>query len=441
LKKLFIVIVLVLAALLFGAPYYTGKVAEAETLKLVDSMNQSSAEYGSTEVLNYDRGLRSTTARYKYTPPAPFETFSKEFGDIVYACESNHGVTGIDYTCALEGESAYSKFVDEKLDGKDPLSVFGSISAFGGITQTIALDEVKGLEVDGATLNFPKAQISLATDTNASSFDISGGSDAFEMEGNGEKLSVGKMTIEGDFSQVTGSLFTGDMLMKVDHVNTVGALGESSFKGLSVSSDASEQGDTLSSKVLFSIKEVVAPGLPFETAEDINFGLDLAGLDTQSVIEYQEFVQQVQRDTLAALENGSEVDPNQMAQIMPILEGMLKEGLKVNSKMSAKLNGKPNEIALDLKLLESLTLAQMGLFMTNPDDALAKLDVSLDASLDKALVDAQPLAAAFIAQSPLMAAGSDDYSVDLKLGKKIELNGKAMSFSELQVLVFSSLPF
>jgi len=429
------------AALLFGAPYYTGKVAEAETLKLVDSMNQSSAEYGSTEVLNYDRGLRSTTARYKYTPPAPFETFSKEFGDIVYACESNHGVIGIDYTCALEGESVYSKFVDEKLDGKDPLSVFGSISAFGGITQTIALDEVKGLEVDGATLNFPKAQISLATDTNASSFDISGGSDAFEMEGNGEKLSVGKMTIEGDFSQVTGSLFTGDMLMKVDHVNTVGALGESSFKGLSVSSDASEQGDTLSSKVLFSIKEVVAPGLPFETAEDINFGLDLAGLDTQSVIEYQEFVQQVQRDTLAALENGSEVDPNQMAQIMPILEGMLKEGLKVNSKMSAKLNGKPNEIALDLKLLESLTLAQMGLFMTNPDDALAKLDVSLDASLDKALVDAQPLAAAFIAQSPLMAAGSDDYSVDLKLGKKIELNGKAMSFSELQVLVFSSLPF
>jgi len=441
LKKLIIVIAFVLAALLFGAPYYTGKVAEAETLKLVDSMNQSSAEYGSTEVLNYDRGLRSTTARYKYTPPAPFETFSKEFGDIVYACESNHGVTGIDYTCALEGESAYSKFVDEKLDGKDPLSVFGSISAFGGITQTIALDEVKGLEVDGATLNFPKAQISLATDTNASSFDISGGSDAFEMEGNGEKLSVGKMTIEGDFSQVTGSLFTGDMLMKVDHVNTVGALGESSFKGLSVSSDASEQGDTLSSKVLFSIKEVVAPGLPFETAEDINFGLDLAGLDTQSVIEYQEFVQQVQRDTLAALENGSEVDPNQMAQIMPILEGMLKEGLKVNSKMSAKLNGKPNEIALDLKLLESLTLAQMGLFMTNPDDALAKLDVSLDASLDKALVDAQPLAAAFIAQSPLMAAGSDDYSVDLKLGKKIELNGKAMSFSELQVLVFSSLPF
>jgi len=441
LKKLIIVIAFVLAALLFGAPYYTGKVAEAETLKLVDSMNQSSAEYGSTEVLNYDRGLRSTTARYKYTPPAPFETFSKEFGDIVYACESNHGVTGIDYTCALEGESAYSKFVDEKLDGKDPLSVFGSISAFGGITQTIALDEVKGLEVDGATLNFPKAQISLATDTNASSFDLSGGSDAFEMEGNGEKLSVGEMTIKADFSQVTGSLFTGDMLMKVDHVNTVGALGESSFKGLSVSSDASEQGDTLSSKVLFSIKEVVAPGLPFETAEDINFGLDLAGLDTQSVIEYQEFVQQVQRDTLAALENDSEVDPNQMAQIMPILEGMLKEGLKVNSKMSAKLNGKPNEIALDLKLLESLTLAQMGLFMTNPDDALAKLDVSLDASLDKALVDAQPLAAAFIAQSPLMAAGSDDYSVDLKLGKKIELNGKAMSFSELQVLVFSSLPF
>jgi len=150
----------------------------------------------------------------------------------------------------------------------------------------------------------------------------------------------------------------------------------------------------------------------------------------------------MQRDILSSLENGIEPEagPADMAQMLPILEGMLKQGLEVNSKVSAKLNGEPNKVALDLKLLDSLTLAQMSLFMTNPDDALEKLDVSLDASLNKALVDSQPVAAAFIAQSPLVAAGKDDYTLDLKLGKKIKLNDKTMSFSELQALIFSSLP-
>lgn len=439
-KKLIIILLLALSILFFGAPYFTGKVAETETLKLVDKINQSSTEYGTAEVINYDRSWRSTSARYKYTPPAAFAAFFEEFGEIIYACENSHGITGIDYTCALEGESVYSKFVAEKLDGKDPLSMFGSISAFGGITQTIALDEIKDIDVDGTILNLPKAQISVDTDTNGSNFKVNGGSDAFEMQGGGQNLSVGKMVIEGDFEKITGSLFTGDMLVALDHVNMVSPLGETSFKGLSVLSDASEHGDTLSSKVKFSAKEVIAAGLPFKTVEDIDFGLDFVGLDKQSVIEYQEFAQQMQRDTLSSLDGRTEPQLNP-AELMPILEGMLKEGLEISSKINAKLDGKPNNIALDLKLLDSLTLAQMSLFMTNPDDALKKLDVSLDASLDKTLVDTQPMAAAFIAQSPLVAAGSDDYSLGLKLGENIELNGKKMSFSELQVLVFSSLPF
>jgi len=349
---------------------------------------------------------------------------------------------GIDYTCALEGESAYSKFVNDKLDGKDPFSVYGSISAFGSITQTIALDEVKNLDIEGSTLNIPNAKISVATDANTSEFNISGSSDSFSLEGEGQKLSLGKMTIDGDIQKIVGSLFSGDMLLELDHVDMQGALGNTSIKGISINSSTNERGDTISSKALFSVKEVVAAASPFESLEDLNLGLDLLGLDKQSVIDYQDFTQKMQRDILSSLENGIEPEagPADMAQMLPILEGMLKQGLEVNSKVSAKLNGEPNKVALDLKLLDSLTLAQMSLFMTNPDDALKKLDVSLDASLNKALVDSQPVAAAFIAQSPLVAAGKDDYTLDLKLGKKIKLNDKTMSFSELQALVFSSLP-
>jgi uncharacterized protein YdgA (DUF945 family) len=443
LKKQIIILGILIAVLLFGAPYYTGKVAEAETLKLLDNMNLLSSEYGSTEVLNYERGVRSTSARYQYTPPIGFAAMAKEFGDIIYACESSHGITGIDFTCSLEGDSIYSKFVAESLEGKDPISVFGSISIFGGISQSISLDEINALEVDGATLNFPEALITVSTDAKASEFRVSGRSNAFVMEGNGEQLSAGKTVLEGDFSQVVGSLFTGNMLIKVDHFTTSGSQGETSVKGLSILSNAADQGGTLSSELLFSVDQLVSSSAPFESIQEIHLGLDFKGLDKQSVIEYQEFTQQLQRQTLSTLENhnSAQTAPPEMATLMPILEGMLKQGLEINANINAKLDGKTNKVALDIKLLEPLTIAQLSRFISDPHDALQKIDVSLNASLDKGLLDSQPMVAALIARSPLIAASGDDYVLDLKIGNKTELNGKSMSFVELQTLVFSSLPF
>jgi hypothetical protein len=188
---------------------------------------------------------------------------------------------------------------------------------------------------------------------------------------------------------------------------------------------------------------VSSPGSPFESIKDIDVGVDFKGLDKQSVIEYQAFTERLQQDSLAALNNPNEpqTDPMQMAQLMPILEGMLKRGLEINASLSAEVNNKPNKVALDLKFLDSLTIEQLSLFMSKPDDALKKVSLLFDASFDKGLVDSQPMAAALIAGSPLVAAGNDNYAIDLELGQKIELNGNAMSFAELQTLVLASLPF
>ncbi|MFT6033659.1 MAG: hypothetical protein ACI854_002199 [Arenicella sp.] len=441
-KKLIISFTVVAALLFFCAPYYTGKIAEAETLKLLDRINASSGEYGLTQVLSYERRVRSTNARYQYTPPVAFADRVKMFGDIIYACESQHGITGIDYICALEGESAYATFITENLDGVDPISVFGSISLFGGITQSISLDEIKSLEVDGATLNFPATLLSVFTDAKGSKFRINGNSDAFEMSGSGEKLSVGKMTIEGDFAQVIGSLFTGDMLINIDYFSTSGAQSETSIKGLQVLSSAYDNGDTLSSKLLFSIDQMTTSDAPVKSIESLKLGLKFQGLNKQSVIEYQEFSHQLQADTSATVENSGapQSEPSEPKDLMPILEGMLKRGLEINANLNASLDGKPNSVNLDLKLVESISIEQLSQFISAPDDALSKLEVLLNASLDKGLIDSQPLAAILVARSPLVAAGTDNYALNLKLGSKIELNGKTISWVELQTLVFSSLP-
>jgi len=442
LKKLIVVLVLLLIAVFIGGPYYAGKIAETETRKLVDKMNQSSAGYGSTEILDYDRGVRSTSARYKYVPPAQFGEYYQQFGEIIAACESQHGITGIDYSCTLEGESAYSRFVAEKLDGKDPLSVYGSISTLGAISQTIALNEIKNLELDGATLSFPNAKMSIETDAEASAFKLNGNSDAFVMTGNGETLSVGGTVVNADFTRTSDLLFTGDMLMELDHFKSSGVNGETSWKNLSVTSNANEHGDTMSTDVKFAAASLITPGLPLESIKDLEFSFAFKGLDKQALVDYQQLIQQIQRDAVASQDG--EIDPQfeaaQMAKLMPVVERMLKQGLEVNSNLSAQLDGQANEVVLNLALLESLSLAQMPLFLTNPDEALKKVDVSLTASLGKDLVDTQPLGAAFIAQNPLVVAGDSDYSLALKLGEEIRLNGKTMTFAELQGLILASMP-
>lgn len=441
--KKIIIPVVIIAAIFVGAPYFTGKIAETETKKMIDGFNQSASTYGTTEVLSYERGLRSTQARYKYLPPSQFAGFTKEFGEIVYACDSSHGVTGIDFSCKLEGESAYSKFVTEELGGKDPLSIYGSISAFGGISQTIALEEVKDFELDGATLTIPNTKITVDTDAKGSAIKLSGGSEAFDMQGNGQTMKVGEMSLSGDMEKVGEGLFVGDFAMNLDSFVAGGPLGETTINGMSLRTETDQNGDNLNSNAVMSIKEIASAVMPFESVKDLNMALDISGLDKQAFIEYQQIAQQIQADTMLALEDKQEppMPQAQMAKMMPVLEKMLKQGLNVSSNVSAKLNGENNDIALNLKLLESLSFAQMPEFMTAPDEALKKVNIKLDASLAKQVVDGQPMAAAFIARNPLVSANADDYALNLALGEEISLNGKKMSFAELQALVFSSLPF
>lgn len=440
-KKIIIALILVLLVVFVGAPYFTGKVAETETAKMIEVMNKSSTEYGLSEIISYERRMRSTTARYKYTPPILFSELTQISDGITYTCESKHGITSIDYNCTLDGESSYINFVNENLNGNDPLTMFGTVSMFGSITQTLSFDGIENLDIDGETINLPKALLLVETDFALSRYKINGNSDAFEVSGeNNETVSIGKMTLEGDIAQIESSLFSGNAAMEVEHFNIQSPLAQTSIKSLSVSTKTSEHGELINSDVLLSIKEVVAPNIPFESVKDINFGLNAKNLDKQALIDYQTIVTEIQRDLLLSNEANAapDLNPVHLAKLMPILERMLKQGLEVNTNVSVALNEKPNEVTLDLALLESLTLAQLPLFLTDPDNALAKLDVAFKTTLNKSVVDSHPLAALVIPQNPLVSATSNAYELDLKLSKIIELNGNVMSFAELQSLVLSA---
>lgn len=285
-------------------------------------------------------------------------------------------------------------------------------------------------------------KISVSTDSNMQNFDVNGGSEPFTMNVDGEEFSLGKVSIDGDLNRLSGSLMTGDFKMALASMDFQGAQGKGSFKDISIITGTKENGENLDSVMNLKAGEINFPNPILTAIEDVALNITANGLDTKAMIEYQEVATKMQQDIMAAANGGSaaEADPMQMAALMPVFERMLKEGLHVKTDVSAKLNGEPNVFNLDLKLLESLTFAQLPAFMTQPDEALKKVDASLDVALDKKLIDSQPMVAGMISQSPLVDGASDDYKLNLKLGKSIELNGKSMSFQELQMLVLSNLP-
>ena len=442
-KKLIPVVIILALALFLGAPYITGKIAETETMKMVAAIQQDTATYGDIDVVSYDRGFRSTTAKYRYSPPAFMAAIIQSEAPIEFGCESKHGILGINYECQLQGEGNYADFVAEKLDGKDPFSIYGSVSVFGAITQTYELKAIKDLDMGGQVITTPNALFTVKTDNEMSAFNVTGGSKPFQIEDEGSNLEFGAINVDADLTSIGTMLFTGPFNVSLDKLNFKDAQEEFSLSGFSLSSLNVENGENLDSRGTFKIESMKIAGSPINDIKDAEATIEFNGMDTKAFAEYQAFSLDIQKKALTALESGEEpqIDPNAMMGVLPILERMLKSGLEMNINAKAKLNNSDNKLNFSSALLESLSFSEMGMFVAAPEQALKKLDLKLNTSLASSLVDSQPMAAAILEQSPLIKKTSDAYTLNFSSQQTIELNGKTVTFEELQGMVFASMGF
>ena len=440
-KKLIAILLILLIVIFIGAPYFTGKVAETETMKMVDTIKLDSENYGDIEVLTYDRGLRSTSAKYRYTPPASLAAMLTSDKPIDYGCESKHGVLGIDYICHLQGDGAYADFVNEKLDGKDPLSMYGSVSVFGAITQTYEIKAIQNLDLDGQTINTPKAQLNIETDNEMTAFKFTGDTEAFQLDDEEGTLDIGGINIEGDLESIATMLFTGSLNVDLDTLSFKDSEEEFTLDKVSFSSITRENGDNIDSRGTFKLGSMIAPNGDIKSIENVELVFEVNGVDTKAYSEYQAFSMDIQKQAFATLEAGQEpqIDPNAMIAALPIIEKMLKPGLELNLGVEAELNGTANEVELELSLLEALTLAEMSIFITDTEQALKKLDIELETKLSNSFVESQAMLAVMLGQSPLIEKTDDNYKLKFSSNKTIELNGKSITFAELQSMVFGSL--
>jgi len=167
-------------------------------------------------------------------------------------------------------------------------------------------------------------------------------------------------------------------------------------------SESLENGDNVDSYSIVKIASLETSEATVADVEDFTLTTELNGLDTAAFIEYQALSMQLQREWLATLESSdvANSDQNTLLQMLPVIKSMLKPRLEIKIAAQAKLDGTYNSLSLSSLLLEPLTLAQMPLFLADPESALQKLDSHIDASLSKSFVDLQPIVAGIFASMP-----------------------------------------
>lgn len=434
-RNIIIAGVVVLGIGLLGAPCLTGLIAEKETRNLVNTLNQD-GRYGEIDIVAYDRGLRSSRVRYEYKLPAYWQALSETSDTLSYACEYSHGISGIVYNCDLKSNPLYQAVVDQYFAGEDPILITGAISAFGAFEQTIELAALDQTLEDGAAIKLAALKVVMRSDSGLAEHDGRARIGALEIASGDGSFTLANGAISWDTSTAPSGLMMVDFAAGAEDLGFADQRHTLSMSGLKISNALDENNGKLASELLLSSKSV--NGAPM-AIKDFKMTLDLAGLDSAALLEYQQFIENTRAEMLKSLASG-EQQPSDLSRAMamlPILEKMLNRGLGLKVDLAVRLDDTPNSLDFDLKLLEKTTLSQLAAFMFNPESILKNFDIRLNASLDAGLLDNKLGVGPLLAASPVVVADGRTYKTSLKLGARPELNGRQISIRELQMMLMS----
>jgi len=437
-KKLLISLAVLAGILIFCTPYVTGKVAESEVRKLIGLLNQSPVEYGNTEVVSYKRSFRSTESRFRYTLPGMYSDFVG-IDPIDYICISKHGILGVTFECKLIDNEAYNEFIDTYLGGKDPISISGAASIFGGLEQTISLNAIQDFQANDGIYNLADSEITVHTNSEFSDLDISGKSGGASIAEGTTLFSLGETSLAANLRKSDSGLYVGNTQFTIANLASKSGNQTIDLNEITLKTNTNENSENLDSSMIMQIEQISTLAAPFESIKNLKVEVAVNGINTAAFVEYQNFAERLQKDLLASIESEQQPDFDQKIglEAIPILEKMLSEDLELDSAMSVQLDNEPSSASLKVNLLETVTFDDLKELTSAPEQILEKFDIRLQASLAKTLVDSQAVLARSISQSSLFELSKNDYQAKLSLGKEIKLNGRKVTLEELQILLMT----
>lgn len=397
-KKIIIGIVFLIVIAGVGAPFFNGLVMENIIRESSSNLNTMYSDTGSgvsVEILNYDRNYASTEIEWKINLGNLKEVYGVD--EIIFIDRATHGFTGIVSETSLEKNIWFRDFVNDKLDGKNPLAITTEYSLSGQINSTIAL-EAFSLPVEDEVVEIKAGKALFACEEDFKKFSSEVSWAGLSVA---EKMQVDGISITSDFKKLSTYLWDGSFFLGIEKGNIAGAEAfDLTNLKIDYSLDVDEDENRLS--VVTSIGfDNMSAGLEKIDNAFVRIGsvnMDIQGFE-EFVKLYTEMANTVLRD-VASVENDSEQARTVIQekliqtrfQFIAAYEKLLKRGLEFQiSDLYAQLPMGEVKGDLVLSLNKDMTLAQFIPLMQQPKLVLDILSLQSNFTLPVELAGGNPM--------------------------------------------------
>lgn len=393
-KKIAIGIVLILTIAACCMPFINGIVMEKGFNRCLDEMNRMYAESGtnaSAELVRYERGFLKSEIEWKLN----LGDFKPFYGvdEIVFVERAEHGMLGVSSQSSLEKNAWYRKFVEEKLGGKEPVSLVTTYTITGDIDSTVAVSRFS-FAVDGQTVQVEPGSMNLRTDLQLESFVVSGDWAGASVPGS---VAVRGIAFSSDITKVSAYIWEGVTAFKVAAITAEDQGQQVLMNDLNVEYvvDYDRQKNALAVEALYGIEEI-SEGTE-KIAANASVTIGARGVDGAAYEEamrvYVELAGKLWAEIAATADDPRALErvlqEKMMTyglQLMAIYEKFLKQGLELYARdFTATLPQGDLSGGVTLKMKKDLTMAQIMPMMNEPEMIFEYLDYDSDFAMPSSL--------------------------------------------------------
>ncbi len=396
-KKILVVVAL-LVVIVGVFPFVGGFLLERTVHKAVEDLNliytNTSVGY-SVEIVSYDRGYLTSDFECKINMGALKNVLGIE--SVRLKEHARHGYSGVVSTTSLEENAWFNSFVDDKLQGQDPLHIQTVYSLFGGIESTVDLDPFSVM-VEGEELDVKQGEIVISTDRTLKNLVTLGNWQGISV---GEKISVGESSLASDLEMISEFIWKGDAVFHVKNLSAINKDGEFDLVDMKLQYllEADKDANTMGGEVFFSVAKFQVKD---KKVDDASVRFAVKGINSNEYEEFMKSYSHMISKIMADIksndkdnEKNAEIMKQEIAkigfQIMSGYEKLLKEGLEVRiSDLHFKLPDGEVKGDITLRLLKDMTFMQFVPIVYQPQLLLDIFHVKSTFSMPAKLVGENP---------------------------------------------------
>ena len=398
-KKAIAVCALILLLAGIGTPVLSGILMERSLKRMFNQINQMSAETGtglSHEIIDYDRSFFSSEIIWKIKLGSMKSLYGTE--EIVFVDRAKHGFTRVVSTTSLEKNKWYMDFLEQKLDGENPLDIYMEYRYSGNFMITITLDGFDWEKADEVFVCMP-AQLAITVDKDLRHFDSEVTWEGFSAA---DKFAVDQVSIDSNLERLSSYIWDGNVVLSVMNIqaeNEKGRFELSNFK-CEYLLDFEKEEKALSVKAGFGADTIT--GGPNQI-KDAFVEIGINHLDSDGFEEFMELYSQTMVSVMGELSEESGKDPEEAKkdkqkrlaalgiQMAGAYEKLLKKDLELQiSDLKATLPQGQIQGNIALGLKKDMTMVQFVPLAMQPALALDIFSLKSDFVLPVELVGENP---------------------------------------------------